>query len=581
MCLNHYRDKINQEHRASSLFPEKPTIDFYPCLEAARGDLRVIKRSKKNVVTLAIGAFCARETILQDRQGSIYHSQQLRALSPYRCTFGYDVLVYVGRLLFVEGYTERQIIAALGRKNVSLSAREVSFLAKKFIVYLALAHRQSRQRLRQAMALRGGYILHLDGTCEADSPQLFTGIDGIGHIVLDNIKLPSEKAELLIPFLRRIKRQYGDPVALVHDMGHGLMSAISVVFPGARDFICHFHFLRDIGNDLFEKEYAQIRNRLKTHKIRSLLRRRIKALSKLIGEDERSVGCLAAGIDCGRLDPRRLPTLPALSAYALMHWGLDSSTLDGYGFPFDRLHLSFYQRLKVLHGVIDQQPLRCKELSRLWRPLTRIVEDPQLTRAAARMEKKVEVFEKLRQAMSIAQPQGKNGLNDDGQETDLKSIEQKVTRFRTQMIPDTEAYQKMSAQIDKYRDKLFADPITIDTPTGPVRIQPQRTNNLLERLFRDLKRDCRKRSGTISLNKTLRTILADTPLVKNLDNPEYLEIILDGCKTLEERFEKIDSRLVTEQLKAELKNQQKISPEMKKIIRHPDLPERLIALLAA
>jgi len=96
-----------------------------------------------------------------------------------------------------------------------------------------------------------------------------------------------------------------------------------------------------------------------------------------------------------------------------------------------------------------------------------------------------------------------------------------------------------------------------------------------------LKRDSRKKNGTISLNKTLRTILADTPLIKNLDNPEYLEIILDGCKTLEERFEKIDSRWVTEKLKAELKNQQKISPEMKKIIRRPDLPDRLIALLAA
>jgi hypothetical protein len=582
MCLNHYIDKINQQHRASSLFPEKPTIDFYPCLEAAPGDLRVLKRRKKNVVTLAIGGFCARETVLEDRAGSIYYSRQLRALSPYRCTFGYDVLVYVGRGLFGEGYTERQIIAALGRKNVSLSAREVSFLAKKFILYLGLAHRQSRQRLRQAMALRGGYILHLDGTCEADSPQLFTGIDGIAHIVLDNIKLPSEKAELLIPFLRRIKRQYGDPIGLVHDMGHGLMSAIDVVFAGVRDFICHFHFLRDIGKDLFEKEYAQIRNRLKKHKIRSVLRQRIKALSKLMGEDERGVDrLLAAGIDSGRLDPLAVPNLPALSAYALMHWCLDRSMLDGYGFPFDRPHLSFYQRLKRLHRLIDQPPMRCKELSALWRPLTRLVEDPQLTRAAAQMQQKVEVFEKLRLALSIALPQGKNGLNDDGRDADMKSIEQKVTEFRTQMIPATEAYPKMTAQIDKYWDKLFADPITIDTPTGAVTIQPQRTNNLLERLFRDLKRDSRKRSGTISLNKTLRTILADTPLVKNLDNSEYLEIILDGCNTLEERFEKIDSRLVAEQLKAELKNQQKISPQMKKIIRRPDLPDRLIALLAA
>ena len=581
MCLNHYIDKISHKHRASSLFPEKPTIDFYPCSEGAQGDLRVIKRSKKNVVTLAIGPFCARETVLQDSQGSIYHSRQLRALSPYRSTFGYDVLVYVGRALFIEGYNERQIIAALGRKNVNISAREIGFLGKKFIIYLALAHRQSRQRIKQAMAFRGGYILHLDGTCEADSPHLFTGIDGIAQIVLDNIKLPSEKAELLIPFLRGIKRQYGDPIALVHDMGHGLMSAIGVVFKGVRDFICHFHFLRDIGKDLFEKEYAQIRNRLKKHKIRSVLRHRIKVLKKLIGSDEEPVRRLAADIDCGSIDLPALPKVPMIGAYALIHWCLDTSALEGYGFPFDRPHLIFYRRLKILHGLIDAQQIRCKELSGLWRPLTRIVEDQQLTKAAARMQRKVETFEKLREALSIAQPQGKRGLNDDGQNADIKSIEKKVKLFRSQMIPDTEEYQKMTAQIDKFWDKLFAEPITVDTPTGQVTIQPQRTNNLLERFFRDFKRRHRKRSGTVSLNKTLKSILADTPLVKNLDNPEYLEILLDGCSTLEERFEKIDSRLVTEHLKAEQKNQQKISPEMKKIVQRPDLPDRLIALLAA
>ena len=87
--------------------------------------------------------------------------------------------------------------------------------------------------------------------------------------------------------------------------------------------------------------------------------------------------------------------------------------------------------------------------------------------------------------------------------------------------------------------------------------------------------------GFLRCTKTLKSILVDTPFAKNLDNPDYLEIILDGCSTLEERFSKIDSRLVTEQLKAEQKKQQKISPEMKKIIQRPDLPDRLIALLAA
>jgi hypothetical protein len=75
-------------------------------------------------------------------------------------------------------------------------------------------------------------------------------------------------------------------------------------------------------------------------------------------------------------------------------------------------------------------------------------------------------------------------------------------------------------------------------------------------------------------------MLTDTPIVKNLNSPEYLEIILDGCRTLEERFEINDSGLVVEKLKAEQRNHQIIGSKMKKIIKLPDLPERLSALLA-
>jgi hypothetical protein len=119
-----------------------------------------------------IGPFYAKETVLYDSEGAVYHSGQLRSLVPYRCTYGYDVLVYVGRALFLHCGTEQQIIEELRRKNISISPREIGYLGRKFIVYLAIAHRQSRQRLKKVMALRGGYILHIDGTCEGDSPHL-------------------------------------------------------------------------------------------------------------------------------------------------------------------------------------------------------------------------------------------------------------------------------------------------------------------------------------------------------------------------------------------------------------------------
>ena len=101
-------------------------------------------------------------------------------------------------------------------------------MGRKFIAYLAIAHQQSRHRLKARMAENGGYILHLDGTCESDSPHLFTGMDGIFKIGLENVNLPSEKGELIIPFLRNIEQAYGKPIVLVHDIGQGILSAIFI-----------------------------------------------------------------------------------------------------------------------------------------------------------------------------------------------------------------------------------------------------------------------------------------------------------------------------------------------------------------
>ena len=80
------------------------------------------------------------------------------------------------------------------------------------------------------------------------------------------------------------------------------------------------------------------------------------------------------------------------------------------------------------------------------------------------------------------------------------------------------------------------------------------------------------------MNKTLKTILADTPLVRNFENDDYYKIILNGCSTLSERFSQIDDIIVREQLRQAEKNQEKISPEIKSIIKQSDLPEKISAL---
>ena len=202
-------------------------------------------------MTMDIGAFYAKETVLQcPHDKAVFPCSQLRSLVAAQCTYGFDVIVEVGMALFVHGRNEVEIVKDLAAQNVFISEREIGYLGRKFVVYLALAHRESEEPLARSMTKRGGYILHVDGTCEGDSPNLFCGIDGISEIVLGSVKIPSERKEWLVPFFQRIKERYGNPIALVHDMGVGIVAAVEDVFPGVADFICHFHFLRDVGKDL-------------------------------------------------------------------------------------------------------------------------------------------------------------------------------------------------------------------------------------------------------------------------------------------------------------------------------------------
>ena len=167
------------------------------------------------------------------------------------------------------------------------------------------------------MARSGGYILHVDGTCEGDSPNLFCGLDGISELVLDAIKIPSEKKELLIPLFQRIKEQYGDPMALVHDMGKGIIAAVTAVFQGIPDFVCHFHFLRDVGKDILLDEYTALQKRLRKLKVRPLLRQRAKYLEHKINPASQTIDEILASIESGVWQTTSSGDIPLLTTYAL------------------------------------------------------------------------------------------------------------------------------------------------------------------------------------------------------------------------------------------------------------------------
>ncbi|MHA2031758.1 MAG: transposase [Candidatus Kariarchaeaceae archaeon] len=549
--------------------------------------MKVWKTHTKTVATLAIGKFVAHETQLHCAGCKrIYRSKELSELVPHQGRFGFDVLVYIGKTLFQRCYSEKEIQEELLQKNIPISIRAIGNLSRKFILYLALAHKKCQKEIKKFMSSRGGYILHLDGTCEGESPHLMSTLDAISEIVLDNVKLPSENSDQIIPFLKRIKKTYGDPIALMHDMGKGIVTSIETVFPGINDYVCHYHFLRDIGKDLFGHEYQLILKALKKYRIRTSLGGTAKALKRKIDMDTKLTQCLNSYLQQQLKGKVTQPLLPTVSVYTLTCWILNTkSELNGYGFPFDQPHFVFYERLKMVMGVLETfstSMKKDKSLAKLNKILSPVLNDRSLQKTAAKMQEKVETFNRLREAMQIALPEGKKGLNDDGDDVDMETIKEKVTLFRfsreiNQAALTDMAYQKMVDQIDKYWDKLFADPITVTKSNGEtIIIQPQRTNNILERDFRNIKRMYRKKNGSKKLGRTFKSIIANTLLVKNLENKNYMKILLNGREILEERFAEIDENLVRQELKKErLKQSEKLSPTMKKVLAIPDLPIKI------
>ena len=540
----------------------------------------MLKTRTRKVITLPIGQWIARATIWWDPTAEqVYPSAHLRRLVAPGCNYGYDILVYVGRALFVEAQPVRQIIAQLAQRHVHLGASTVTELGRRFVGLLALAHRRCAGRLQRAMSLQGGYILHLEATYEDKSPRLMTGIDAVMEIVLGNVKLPSEKASGIVPFLRHLKESFGPPLACVHAMSKGILAAIQEVFPGIPDFICHFHFLRDLGKDLLGAEDDTLRKRLQTHGPRGRLRARLRAWHQQIEADPLLRQTLAQ-LPVSGWPTQGLPQAPLLAAYLLAHWilaGLQQG--QGYGFPFDRPLLVMARRAQEVHSHLQalislgtRKECQCNlPFHHLDLDLQDLVRDRPLAQTLDRIQTHSQLFDRMRQALHIAPVSAHQGLNHAGESIEMKTLQQEVAAFTNEVrarpdYPTTPAFQKLTEQIHRYDSKLFAAPLVVSTPQGSRTLQPQRTNNLMERFFRDLKRQCRRRTGCQALGRTLRTLLPDTTLVNNLQNPQYLKILLDGQPSLEALFAQFAPATVREELQKAQQNPERIPRALKRFI---------------
>ena len=593
-ALSSCLQQLTKETLPVALFSRPPVVRFVPerTVCSCGGQLGVQKTRCKTVFSMT-GPFIAHETVLKCQScSSFFGSEALLELVPKWCNIGYDVLVHVGRALFQRYRTIQEVRIELYSRNVQISDSEISYLGYKFIATLAACHQQATPRIRQSMEPSGGYVLHLDATHDGNAPALMTGMDSLSEIVLGNVKIPSEHADYIAPFLQKLQKDFGNPQACVHDMGNGICKAVAEVFPDTPDFICHFHFLRDIGKDLLEPVYSSLRSYLRKHKISSRLHALAREIKQRISHQDSNPELLARAFLAGEL-PEKTDLLFLASTYSMTLWILQGKNSgDGYGFPFDRPLLVFAERLcevqqqlsKIVACCPDTDKAGKKSVNKLARIVATIINDTLFQQDIQELHWRCQVFDSLRKAMRIAPPNGKKGLNDEGEDAAIGTICAGVRQFRGQLDDNAtwskdKLCRKMAKQIDKWSEKLFADPIEVDTPQGSVTIYPQRTNNILEQFFRGVRQKQRRKTGNNSLRPMLHAMLADTPLVKNLDNDEYMKILLNGKNNLEELFANLKPEITagSTDLPVEI---DRLLPGFRKLITQQTLPVQVAHLLS-
>lgn len=584
-------DNIKDSLRIFSLFTEEfkiPFISEQTVCPDCLSPLSVYKTKEKTVFTLHIGEFTAKETLLKCnhcQNETIYSSAELLKLVPHGCCYGYDVMVYIGEATFLQHMQGAEIQQALQLRNIQISISEVEYLAKKFIIYLSAIHEKYNLEIVEALDSNGGYILHIDalgGTKGGE--RLISGVDGISDFVLGNAKIKSENSDYIKPFLETIKTRFGEPLAVVQDMGRGIMKATKEVFPTVKMLICHFHFLRDIGKDLLEENYDIIRKRLRHFCFLTTLRNLSKDLKIMFENLPDAVDEFYQLCDCNETGFLNTTASPALYLYTLIEWILDwKSASNGYGFPFDRPHLDLALRVRKAVKFLDSCSLAetnnndvCKIQSKLYVILSNINQDTTLNESIYEINGEIIIFDKLRNAMRIAPENGVDGLNDDGNKADIKTIEKEVNEFITEQEKTftsmkNKKIMKLLKQLNKYREQLFSDPIVVKTTEGIKTIQPQRTNNLMERMFRDFTRDNKRKTGVDTIGNTIRAMVADTPLIRNLKNEQYREIIIGENENLAEVFSSIDVSTIRKKMNEHAICNEKIPKKIKALLKEDKL----------
>jgi len=549
--LNDFIDLRESEHNELSLasIESKIEINFrdpdgHCCI--CDKNLHVLKTQKTTVYSMKYREFYALETLLYCTEHKYegnhiikYDSPELNQIVPPYSNFAYDVAIHIGLSRFLHHKQKSEIQHELKIEyGIKISDGGITHLSDKFLIYCRCVHEMASARIKEIQDKRGGYILHIDATVEEDSHMIFVAMNSVNGWILNSKKIKSESSEAIIPALEEIKSCYGEPLAIKRDMGSGMALAVSTVFPNTPDKICHYHFVRDIGNDILSKRYSLIRAFLIDNKIKTSLKRLSDELVTQINDGDYDANMTFDSIENCKLS--ELKNNKSVYTYALITWILNyGKEGEGMGFPFDLPYVSLYERCCKARIMIERLILLLAELKSVYKPMVQLkkilaqTDDHDIKLIHEKMGYGRMLFARLRQILRL-DPETvplSSVLKTDDDEVVYK-MEQELERFNKELNKnilqdDLKVRDKkiLIYHLEKYKDKLFLTNFRIDPKDPSKDIIMERTNNLEEQNFRKIKRNQRRIHGNRDVGHDLNFYGSYLPIARNLDNEEYVKTV--------------------------------------------------------
>jgi len=537
-----------------------PRVDFIAEAESCcicGASLRVMKSTCRTVLTLAQGAFEARE-VIKACTGNASHPRHrsealARVVRPHQ-RFGYDLIVYVGVARYLRNKQREEIRDELFcNRNMVLSAGTISHLCDRFLLYLEVLHLVRSPYLKAAIK-EHGYPLHIDATSDHGKGGLFVCIDGFRGWVLLAEKIESESESHLRPLVERTVHLFGDPIATVRDLGEGGKKAVAPLRKrGVLDLECHYHFLGAVGKKLFDNPYSLLRNILRQRRVRTNLYQLLRDLRPYRQSDSTE----------GRFGSGRVRE----DLLALVHWILEGDGKKDAPYPFCLPHLEFFERCRDAMRRADSwvpQPRSQAEwrtirhLGSLVRPLDA---DKRFADAVGRLEKGWQAFVELRDVLRLSDAELPRGdqrykqvtlptleaerLSDIEKATDdyLEDLRRKVGD--ESLVKPRTPHAIILKYCINHREHLFGHPVIRDDD-GTIIAVVERTNNTAEHFFGTEKQHLRRRLGRASLGRDLEDQPAQAALAANLRHPDYVRILSGSLENLHAAFAALDEQALKE-----------------------------------